>query len=184
MTHNQIDYWNMIETKRHNMAMEQLNQQDVDIRAGTLSEATRHNVAQEGLGLATIHQQDISSQRATAAQRYASELGYSSSLYAADTSRYGYDLNALTQQYNTELNAGTQRYIADVNAATQRYNTDISSLNTERQAQATERGQTLNSATTVWRESADKAYAWYQQNTNPMNYINRFNVDLGGLYEE
>lgn len=58
MTHNQINYWNLQETKRHNLVGEQEtsrhNRATESVDLGKLSESNRHNLATESKDLGNL----------------------------------------------------------------------------------------------------------------------------------
>jgi len=177
MTHNQIDYWNLVENRRHNRATESLTGQDVAIRGGTLTELQRHNIASENISYASINQADLASQRAAAATRYSSDVASAASRYAADTSaatqRYSAQLNAETQRYNVDQQTSAQNYNTNVMSAAQRYGADKQSENVQHQVEATKRGQDVQAGVAGLNVMTDLTKTWWKSQTDPLTSLTR-----------
>lgn len=91
MTNNQINYWNLQETKRHNVVSEdelkrhniagesETNRHNVQqeyIGFGNLAETTRHNKATEGYSFASLAEATRHNKAAEALQSQSIDLGY------------------------------------------------------------------------------------------------------------
>lgn len=173
MTHNQIDYWNLIEAKRANSAREsenfRHNQQVEDLTRQANSETQRHNEASEmnerNRIAASTGASNYAAQLSSAATRYAADLNYRANIYNTNVSAS----NALTiarerNASNERMNAASLAQSAENN----RLNARINYVNQARTISSNEKQSKASNYTSMYntRYSSDSRFSSSKYSTD------------------
>nr|AVX53680.1 putative ORF1 [Marmot picobirnavirus] len=116
MTTNQIEYLKVKESRRHNVATEDVSRRNLD-------EAVRHNLVSE-------YNDIYKSNMSYAGTKYSADMHYAGQVYAADTSsaatRYSADTAAAASRYNADRHLEGTKYSADRSYAASVYGSNLS----------------------------------------------------------
>jgi hypothetical protein len=146
MTRNQIDYWNMVENKRHNVVTEgETNRHNVateGIDIGKLSESARHNVVTENIDIGKLGETTRHNVASEGIERSKVGLGYAE---LGETTRHNLVVEG---QAGTDLNIKQQD--ADTRSATV--------TETQRHNQQTEKFEDRKTNAAVAKDLAEANY--------------------------
>lgn len=161
MTHNQIEYWNLQESKRHNVVTEaETGRHNV----ATENETQRHNVETEEFNISQLQEtqrHNISTEAETNRHNIATEANESAKL--SEMNRH----NVATEN----LSAQDLSIRADQLAETKRHN------------QASEQLQSQSNAIASLQQQADQAYKEATAVTNQFNSLNKANLTAAQIKE-